>query len=202
MRQRASCCRWLARKSWVHFDASPRDMASGSPGHASRPILQSRRASSPVAPLLGEDGEVAMGEVSVDALVDAAELVGTLHDRNPPPAGFGLGRLSRLAVQERLAEIQLVVDVEPEALGTRVQSRPKVSERLVATGDQGEEFPRGGIGGGRSAQAALDMAQRGRGGLTAIPLCFPLASLPNHSREPLRSQRLVPYSGNLRGFWG
>ncbi len=90
-----------------------------------------------------------MGEVSVDALVDAAELVGTLHDQNPPPAGFGLGRLSRLAVQERLAEIQLVVvDVEPEALGTRVQSRPKVSEHLVATGDQGEEFPLDGIGGG------------------------------------------------------
>ena len=32
----------------------------------------------PVAPLLGQDGEVAQGEVSVDALIDATKPVGSL----------------------------------------------------------------------------------------------------------------------------
>ena len=62
----------------------------------------------PVAPLFDQDGEVARGEVAVDALVDATELVGTLESQDPPPAGFGLGRLARLAMQDRLAEMQLV----------------------------------------------------------------------------------------------
>ena len=33
-----------------------------------------------VTALLGQDGEVGEGEVSVDALVDATKLVGTLHE--------------------------------------------------------------------------------------------------------------------------
>jgi len=52
-------------------------MASASPGQASRTILQSRRASVPVTALLGQHGEVAEGEMAVDALIDATELVGT-----------------------------------------------------------------------------------------------------------------------------
>ena len=81
----------------------------------------------PVAPLFDQDGEVAQGEVAVDALVDATELVGTLESQDPPPAGFGLGRLARLAMQDRLAEMQLgvVVGVDPQALGTRAESRWK-----------------------------------------------------------------------------
>jgi len=68
----------------------------------------------PVAALFGQDGEVAQGEVAVDALVDAAKLVGTLERQDPPPAGFGLRRLARLAVEDGLAEMQLgVVGVEP-----------------------------------------------------------------------------------------
>ncbi len=56
----------------------------------------------------------AQGEVAVDALVDATELVGTLERQDPPPAGFGLGRLTRLAVQDGLAEMQLgVAGVDP-----------------------------------------------------------------------------------------
>jgi hypothetical protein len=79
----------------------------------------------PVAPLFDQDGEVAQGEVAVDALVDATELVGTLESQDPPPAGFGLGRLARLAMQDRLAEMQLgvVVGVDPQALETRAESR-------------------------------------------------------------------------------
>jgi len=46
-----------------------------------------------VTALLGHDGEVAQGEVAVDALVDATELVRTLQGQDPPPAGFGLGPL-------------------------------------------------------------------------------------------------------------
>jgi hypothetical protein len=44
-----------------------------------------------VTALLGHDGEVAQRELAVDALVDAAKLVGTLQGQDPPPAGFGLG---------------------------------------------------------------------------------------------------------------
>ena len=62
-----------------------------------------------VTALLGQNGEVVQGEVPVDPLVDATELVGTLESQDPPPAGFGLGRLARLAVQARLAEMQLGV---------------------------------------------------------------------------------------------
>jgi len=64
--------------------------------------------------------------VAVDALVDAAKLVGTLERQDPPPAGFGLRRLARLAVEDGLAEMQLGgVGVDPQALGTRAGSRWK-----------------------------------------------------------------------------
>ena len=78
-----------------------------------------------VAALFSQGGEVAQGEMAVDALVDATELVGTLESQDPPPAGFGLGRLARLAMQDRLAEMQLgvVVGVDPQALETRAESR-------------------------------------------------------------------------------
>ena len=56
----------------------PRATASASPGHAPWTILQSRRASARSPALLGQDGEVAQGQVTVDALVEAAELVGRL----------------------------------------------------------------------------------------------------------------------------
>src|SRR5271157_160326 len=101
----------------------------------------SSRAAGPrtVAAFLGQNGEVAKGEVAVDALIDAAKLVGTLERQDPPPAGSGLGHLARLAVQDGLAEMQLgVVEVDPQALGTRVQGRGKVAEHLVAEGNQGD----------------------------------------------------------------
>ena len=81
----------------------------------------------------------------------------------PEPERFGLGRLAGLAVEHRLAEVDLgVVGVNPQALGTRAQRRWQVSEHLVAAGDQGVEFAHDRIGGGRSAQAVLEMAQGGR----------------------------------------
>jgi len=93
----------------------------------------------PIAPIFGQDGEVAQGEVSVDALIDATELVGTLQGQDPPPSGFGLGRLARLAVEDGLAEMQLgVVWVDSKAFGTGAESRRKVSEHLVTAGDQRE----------------------------------------------------------------
>ena len=78
-----------------------------------------------ITALFGKDGQVAAGEVAVDVLVDATELVGTLESQDPPPAGFGLGRLARLAMQDRFAEMQLgvVVGVDPQALETRAESR-------------------------------------------------------------------------------
>jgi hypothetical protein len=115
----------------------------------------------PITALLGLDGEVAQREVAVDALVDATELVGTLQGQDPPPAGFGLRRLAGLAAERGLAEMQLgVVWVHPQALGTSVQSLREVSEHLVAAGDQGEELPHDGIGGGRPGQAALKVPER------------------------------------------
>ncbi len=64
-----------------------------------------------VAALLGEDGEVAHGEMAVDALVHATELVGTPQGQDSPPAG--LGRLAGLAMENGLAEMDLgVVGVE------------------------------------------------------------------------------------------
>ncbi len=62
-----------------------------------------------VAALLGQEGEVAQSEVAVDVLIDAAKPVGTLERQDPPPAGFGLGRLAGLAMQDGLAEMQLGV---------------------------------------------------------------------------------------------
>jgi hypothetical protein len=45
---------------------------------------------------------------------NTTELVGTLEGLDPLPAGFGLGRLARLAVEHGLAEMQLdVVGVDP-----------------------------------------------------------------------------------------
>jgi hypothetical protein len=151
----------LAACSSTLCDASPRDMASGSTGHASRTILTEPPGLGPITALLGQDSEVAQREVAVDALVDATELVGTLQGQDPPPAGFGLRRLAGLAVQRGLAEMQLgVVWVHPQALGTSVQSLREVSKHLVAAGDQGEELPHDGIGGGRPGQAALKVPER------------------------------------------
>jgi len=66
-----------------------------------------------------------------------------------------------LRAERGLAEMQLgVVWVHPQALGTSVQSLREVSEHLVAAGDQGEELPHDGIGGGRPGQAALKVPER------------------------------------------
>ena len=62
-----------------------------------------------VAALVGQGGEVAQGEVAVDALVDTAKLLGTLQGQDPPPGRLGLGRLARHAVHHGLAEEQLRV---------------------------------------------------------------------------------------------
>ena len=68
----------------------------------------------PVTAFLGQDGEVAQDEVAVDALVDATELVKALERQDSPLAGFGLGRLARLAVQDGLAEEQFgVAGIDP-----------------------------------------------------------------------------------------
>jgi len=62
-----------------------------------------------IAALFGKDGQVAAGEVAVDALVDATELVGTLERQDPPPAG--LGRLAgRCPRERRVARRGQVVD--------------------------------------------------------------------------------------------
>jgi len=73
----------------------------------------------PVTTLLGHDRKFAQVEVAVCALVNAAGPVGTLERQDPPPTGFGLGRLASLAVEDRLAEMQLGV------VGGRAASPPE-----------------------------------------------------------------------------
>jgi hypothetical protein len=43
-----------------------------------------------VATFRGPRGEIAQGEVSADALVNAAKLLATLQDQDPPPDRLGL----------------------------------------------------------------------------------------------------------------
>ena len=82
----------------------------------------------PVPALLGQLGEVAPGQVAVDALIDATEAVGTLQAQDPPPASFGLGGLAGLAVEHGLAEVELgVVGVDPQALGAGARAAGRSS---------------------------------------------------------------------------
>jgi hypothetical protein len=60
-----------------------------------------------VAALFGQEGEVAQGDVAMDALVDAAEPVGSLQGQDSPPADFGLGGLACFAMKYGFAEMQL-----------------------------------------------------------------------------------------------
>src|SRR5258708_7922570 len=70
------------------------------------------------ARLLGQDGPVTQGQAAVNALVDAAKLVGPGQGKNAPPARLGLSRLARGPVQNRLAEEQLgVIRIERQPLG-------------------------------------------------------------------------------------
>ena len=81
-----------------------------------------------ISPLGGQRGQVAEGQVAVNSLVDARKLLGPLQGQNPPPCRFRLGRLTCLAMQDRLAKEQLgIVGIERQALGTaqpRRQYRP------------------------------------------------------------------------------
>ena len=100
LKLRASGWRCLAGDASIFRYVSPRDHGLG----VARAGVEDH---SPEPPGLGQDGEVSQGQVAVDALVDAAELVGMLEGQDPPPAGFGLGRLAGLAVEDGLAEEQL-----------------------------------------------------------------------------------------------
>ena len=62
-----------------------------------------------IAAFLGQHGEVAPGEMSVDAHVQAGELFGTAQVQDSPPACFGLGRFAPLPMHHRLAEPELGV---------------------------------------------------------------------------------------------
>ena len=72
-------------------------------------ILQSRRASVRSPRSSARMARLRKVRWAVDAMVNATELVGALERQDPTPADFGLARLAGLAVQERLAEMQLGV---------------------------------------------------------------------------------------------
>ena len=68
-----------------------------------------------IIPLRSQRGQVAQGQMAVDSLVHATELVGTVQRQDSPERGLGPGRLTGQAVTNRLAEEQLrVVRVEGE----------------------------------------------------------------------------------------
>src|SRR5271157_2829705 len=50
----------------------------------------------PVPPLLGQRCQVPQGEMAVDALVDAAELLGATQGQDPPPESLGLAGVAEL----------------------------------------------------------------------------------------------------------
>ena len=82
----------------------------------------------PVAALFGQDGEVAQSEMAIDALVDAAKLVGTLQGQDPPPAGSGLVGMAGFAMQDGLAEMQLGGGgVEPQVLAAAPRSSARTA---------------------------------------------------------------------------
>ncbi len=77
-----------------------------------------------VAAFLGQHGEIAPGEMPVDAHVQAGELFGTPQSQDSPPARFGFGRFAPLSMHHRLAEQELgVLVVEAEPLGAGPQRR-------------------------------------------------------------------------------
>ena len=108
----------LAASSSIHRVFSPRyGLAISGTRFEDQPPQAERLTV--IAALFGQHGEVAQGQMAVDALIDAAETVGTLKGQDPPPAGFGLGRLAGFAMQDGLAEMQLgVVGVDGQARGT------------------------------------------------------------------------------------
>jgi hypothetical protein len=57
-----------------------------------------------IAALGGKGRQVAPGQVTVNPLIEAAKLVGTLQIEDPPPTPLGLGRLSAMPVHHRDAE--------------------------------------------------------------------------------------------------
>ena len=77
-------------------------------------------------PALGGQGrQVAPGEMAVDPLVDAAELVGPAQAQDTAPRSLGLGRLAAVPVHDGLAEPELgVVGIDLKAAGTGYAARP------------------------------------------------------------------------------
>jgi hypothetical protein len=89
--------RWLPRRRGIHRARLSR--VAGLPGW--RVALATFGS---VTALLGQCGQVAQREMAVDALVDAAKLLRAFQSENPPEHGFGLGGLTRQAMQDGLAE--------------------------------------------------------------------------------------------------
>ena len=83
----------------IYRDASPRNGLgvawTGFEDHPPEPP-----GLGPVAALLGQDGQVAQGEVAIDAL-----LVGTLESQDPPPASFGLASKSPATVERQFGKL-------------------------------------------------------------------------------------------------
>ena len=56
-----------------------------------------------VTAIRNQDGEIALGQLTVHTLIDATDSIRPLQDQDPPPSGFGIGRLAGLAVRQRVA---------------------------------------------------------------------------------------------------
>ena len=153
------CWQNFSRPTRFTLPASP--MASLSPGHSASTARHCRSASSRSPRSAGQRRQVAPGQVAVDALVQAGELLGPRQGQYPPPAVFGLGRLAAMPVHDRLAEPQLgVFGVERKPLGAALERRLEIAQHLVGPGDQGKELAGDRIGGCRVCQAATEVPKR------------------------------------------
>ena len=83
-----------------------------------------------VAAFLGQHGEIAPGEMPIDAHVQAGELFGTPQSQDPPPARFGLGRFAPLPMHHRLAEQELGVLIVEGNPSVQVRSAAAVSPSI------------------------------------------------------------------------
>ncbi len=133
---------------------------SRSPGHSASTARRVRRPR-PRRRVPGQHGEIAPGEMAVDAHVQAGELFGTPQSQDSAPARFGLGRFAPLPMHHRLAEQELgVLVVEAEPLGAGPQRLGRLAQHLVRPGDQGIQLPRDRVAGCRPRQAPAEVIER------------------------------------------
>ena len=114
-----------------------------------------------VAPLVGQRGQVAAGEVPVDAHVQAGKLSRDAAAQDPPPASSASADSPRwrwITALRNRSSASSASRASPSATGP--QGGGGVAQHLGGPGDQGEQLPRDRVARRRPRQAALEVIQR------------------------------------------